>query len=256
MARIDRYEKVTLIKRNGRRISDISAHIQSDMVFTDAVEILVETGDVIERFLPNGLVERYSIVEPKYYSGGRTRRANYQIAVHLEGSHTGLNLSPTFNSHTLPREDTAIEDKLPTQISSDTQPTRAIERSAGTGAHDVSRFGIVTALSEEFAAMCAMLDNVSNVAVPNDPNEYRLGDVSAADGNGVHRVVVTLLKKAGNNSAATAASHLLRSFPSVDDVLMVGIAGGCPCPSDVGKHVRLGDCVVSNHGLYSTTMSS
>ena len=38
MARIDRYEKVTLIKRNGRRISDISAHIQSDMVFTDAVE--------------------------------------------------------------------------------------------------------------------------------------------------------------------------------------------------------------------------
>ena len=100
--------------------------------------------------------------------------------------------------------------------------------------------------------MCAMLDNVSNVAVPNDPNEYRLGDVSAADGNGVHRVVVILLKKAGNNSAATAASHLLRSFPSVNDVLMVGIAGSYHCPSDVGKHVRLGDCVASNEYRVAT----
>src|SRR5689334_17029285 len=113
-------------------------------------------------------------------------------------------------------------------------------------ASDVGRFGIVTALQEEFAAMCAMLDDVCDITVPADPNEYRLGRIPDSNGSGDHIVVVTMLKKAGNNSAAAAASHLLRSFSSVEDILMVGIAGGCPHPLDASKHVRLGDLVVSN----------
>jgi nucleoside phosphorylase len=66
------------------------------------------------------------------------------------------------------------------------------------------------------------------------------------DGAGAHLVVVTLLKEIGNNAAAAAATHLLRSFPTVQDVLMVGIAGGVPAPDRPEKHVRLGDIVVSD----------
>jgi nucleoside phosphorylase len=108
------------------------------------------------------------------------------------------------------------------------------------------RFGIVTALPKEFAAMRAMLDEPQAHAVDGDPNDYVIGSIPAFDGSGEHRVVVTLLKKAGNNPASAAAVNLLRSFPSTEDVLMVGIAGGIPNPAHPDKHVRLGDIVVSN----------
>ena len=107
------------------------------------------------------------------------------------------------------------------------------------------RFGIVAALPKEFAAVRAMLDESEPRSIEGDPNDYLIGLIPSVDGSGMHRVVVTLLKKTGNNSAAAAASHLVRSFPTITDVLMVGIAGGVPKPDSVEKHVRLGDIVVS-----------
>jgi nucleoside phosphorylase len=50
----------------------------------------------------------------------------------------------------------------------------------------------------------------------------------------------------GNNSAANVATNLLRSFPGVNEVLMVGIAGGIQNPNKPDIHVRLGDVVVSH----------
>jgi nucleoside phosphorylase len=111
--------------------------------------------------------------------------------------------------------------------------------------HLVYRFGIVTALPKEFAAVRAMLDELEPRSIKDDPNDYLTGTIPSADGGGAHRVVVTLLKKTGNNSAAAVASHLIRSFPTISDVLMVGIAGGVANPNNVEKHVRLGDIVIS-----------
>ncbi len=50
----------------------------------------------------------------------------------------------------------------------------------------------------------------------------------------------------GNNVATGAVTQITRSFPSVDFIFMVGIAGGIPYPQDARDHVRLGDVVVSN----------
>ncbi|WP_425615147.1 hypothetical protein NA78x_005044 [Anatilimnocola sp. NA78] len=107
------------------------------------------------------------------------------------------------------------------------------------------RIGIVTALPKEFAAMRAMLDEERDLSIAGDPNTYVLGSIPAPDNKGSHVVVVTMLKEMGNNSAAAAATHLLRSFPSVDEVVMVGIAGGIPNYENAGSHVRLGDIVIS-----------
>jgi len=107
------------------------------------------------------------------------------------------------------------------------------------------RIGVVTALPKEFAAMRIMLDEEVPIAVAGDPNNYVLGRIPTATGAD-HLVVVTLLKEMGNNSAASAATNLLRSFPRVEDILMVGIAGGIPSPDSPDTHVRLGDVVVSN----------
>jgi nucleoside phosphorylase/NTP pyrophosphatase (non-canonical NTP hydrolase) len=108
------------------------------------------------------------------------------------------------------------------------------------------RIGIVAALPKEFAAMRMMLEEETLNPVAGDPNDYIVGTIPTFDEGGYHTVVLTLLKEMGNNSAAATATHLLRSFPTVQDVLMVGIAGGIPVPDSPQEHVRLGDIAVSD----------
>ncbi len=93
------------------------------------------------------------------------------------------------------------------------------------------RLAIVTALPKEFAAVEMMLDHHHDIAVPGDPIQYTVGTI------GPHPVVVTLLPKMGNNLAAAVSSHLLRSFPNIIDILMVGIAGGVPNLTNAEDHV-------------------
>jgi nucleoside phosphorylase len=100
--------------------------------------------------------------------------------------------------------------------------------------------GVVTALPKEFAAFEAMLDDVSDVRMARDPMRYTAGRI------GSNQLVLTLLPKMGLEPAATIATHLVRSFPNIRDVMMVGIAGGVPHPHKPEAHVRLGDVVVSD----------
>lgn len=106
---------------------------------------------------------------------------------------------------------------------------------------DSPTIGVVTALPKEFAAFELMLDStVSDTVVDGDPGRYVVGRV------GAHVVVLALLPKMGLDPATAVSTHLLRSFPGVMELLMVGIAGGIPHPSSPQKHVRLGDVVVSS----------
>src|SRR6266496_1677045 len=101
------------------------------------------------------------------------------------------------------------------------------------------RLAIVTALPKEFAAVEVMLDQHSDITIPGDPVRYTVGII------GPHPVIATLLPKMGNNPATAVSSNLLRSFPKISDILMVGIAGGVPDPNNAENHVRLGDIVIS-----------
>ncbi len=109
---------------------------------------------------------------------------------------------------------------------------------------ELPRFGIVTALPKEFAAVRVMLDRSAPDSPEADPNIYELGEIPVPGGK--HSVVITLLTDMGNNSAASSCAHLLRSYPSIEHVLMVGIACGIPQPAELEKHVRLGDIVISD----------
>ncbi|PYI19538.1 hypothetical protein BO99DRAFT_422274 [Aspergillus violaceofuscus CBS 115571] len=73
---------------------------------------------------------------------------------------------------------------------------------------------------------------------PNDDNTYILGRIH------VHNVVIACLPSGvyGTTSAATIASQIRLTFPSIRIGLMVGIGGGVPGTSE---DVRLGDVVVS-----------
>lgn len=108
--------------------------------------------------------------------------------------------------------------------------------------------GIITALPKEFAAVKVMLENPEEGQMPGKGagRRYLLGQVPAANG-GKHSVVLSLAGM-GTNVATTRAARLLEHFPSVEYIIMVGIAGGVPYPEKPDDHIRLGDIVVSNGG--------
>jgi nucleoside phosphorylase len=111
-------------------------------------------------------------------------------------------------------------------------------------------FGIVTALPEEFAAVRALLDDPRGPhTVASDRALYVRGRMPSREATSPHEVVLTLLGDTGNTAAAEACANLIRSFPSVDTVLMCGIACGVPDPDHPERHVRLGDIVAATWGI-------
>lgn len=110
------------------------------------------------------------------------------------------------------------------------------------------RIAICTALPEELAACRLMIDGLAalNADHPDDGNQYWCGTLPSRGEGNPHRVLLTSLVKMGNNVAASAVTNLIRSFPSIEFVLMVGIAGGIPNPRKRDGHVRLGDVVVTD----------
>ncbi|KAI0520942.1 nucleoside phosphorylase domain-containing protein [Xylaria bambusicola] len=102
--------------------------------------------------------------------------------------------------------------------------------------------GWVAALPEEYAAAEAMLDEIHE-DIPRsrgDPNTYTFGRI------GGHNVVIAGLPSDGYGTvnAATVANNMHRTFPSVEDFLVVGIAGGTGLTKNAD--VRLGDIVVGD----------
>lgn len=103
--------------------------------------------------------------------------------------------------------------------------------------HGEYTIGWICALSKEQTAAIALLDQIHpNLnQPPNDHNAYTLGSI------GEHNIAIACLPKGkiGTSSAATVATRMIATFPSIRVGLMVGIGGGIP------PNVRLGDIVVS-----------
>jgi nucleoside phosphorylase len=110
---------------------------------------------------------------------------------------------------------------------------------------------IVCALEKESRAMLDVCDSKSKLphgTKPiNDLNSYYVGEFrSSREGRPPCKVLVAT-SGMGTIGAAITATHALRSFPDeIRQILMVGIAGGCPNHKNAEEHVRLGDIVVSN----------
>jgi nucleoside phosphorylase len=103
----------------------------------------------------------------------------------------------------------------------------------------------IALLPIERAAAEAMLDEEHSAPTgftrhQADMNVYTWGRV------GEHNIVIASLAPGvyGTTSAATTASSLLASLPSIRVGLLVGIGGGIARP-DEGRDIRLGDVVVS-----------
>jgi nucleoside phosphorylase len=108
---------------------------------------------------------------------------------------------------------------------------------------------VLTALPEELSAMLAVCDELQPLEAPKeDGSIYRLGILRDPLGQ-ERQVVIASLSRMGKAVAAGSTTNAIRSFPALDMVIMCGIAGGCPNPTDPETHVRLGDIVVSSQIL-------
>jgi nucleoside phosphorylase len=107
---------------------------------------------------------------------------------------------------------------------------------------------IVCAKDCEQAAVLATCDSYSEETIgrSNDSNIYREG-IYRRKRDGHIRKVLIVTSGMGNLSANSVTTQALISFPGLEHILMVGIAGGCPNHEKPAEHVRLGDIVVVDY---------
>lgn len=78
-------DKVTLVKADGTVAKEqVPAFVTGKTIFTADKTLQVEVGDYLLRGLPNGLVEKFEVTNPKYYDLGND--AHFQIEVTRSGS--------------------------------------------------------------------------------------------------------------------------------------------------------------------------
>ena len=97
--------------------------------------------------------------------------------------------------------------------------------------------------------MRMLLDEPTPMRTMGDRADYLVGTLPSLDARLDHTVVLTLTADTGTHATADSCKSLITSFPSVNVVIMVGIAAGVPAPTCPDRHVRLGDIVVATLGI-------
>lgn len=74
-------DAVNLLKKDGEVISNISSSVQKNKIFIQRSDILIETGDLIQRLMSNGAEETYKVIDPGFHEKFHSIPAGYQIDV-------------------------------------------------------------------------------------------------------------------------------------------------------------------------------
>lgn len=111
--------------------------------------------------------------------------------------------------------------------------------------YDDIKYGIITALPKEYAAIKALIPEGEEIVTGKLGNKKPYVGV-ITNQSGRKCPVAIMMSGMGNNQAAARATELVSIFPSIKSIIMCGIAGGTPNPTHLEEHVRLGDIVVSS----------
>ncbi|MGY2440263.1 hypothetical protein [Pseudomonas sp. SDO52101_S400] len=74
-------DTITVRKSTGEIITDLKASVQSNNIFLDRSDILIEPGDLIERRMSNGGVESFDVIDPGFHEPFHGIDAHYQMKV-------------------------------------------------------------------------------------------------------------------------------------------------------------------------------
>ena len=87
-------DRVTLVKKNGQRFTDLPASVQSSQIFTDNPNIPIEDGDQFERQQPSGIVDVFTVVDSGFQQEFHGIPSHYQSKVRKEHRRVSV-ASPT-----------------------------------------------------------------------------------------------------------------------------------------------------------------
>lgn len=93
--------------------------------------------------------------------------------------------------------------------------------------------------------MRMLLDNSVDEYVDSDPARYTLGTLPSVANAPPHTVALSLLAATALKAAADGCANMIRSYPRIQVIIMVGTAAGVPQVNRPDQHVRLGDIVVA-----------
>lgn len=74
-------DTVSLLKKNGEKTDGIKASVQKRKIFINRSDVLIETGDLIQRKMSNGGEETYEVIDPGFYERHGGIPAHYQMDV-------------------------------------------------------------------------------------------------------------------------------------------------------------------------------
>ena len=78
-------DTVTLIKQDGSTVEGIKASVQSKIIFIQGHELLIESGDLVQRNMSNGAEETYEVIDPGFHEKLHRIPAGYQMEVRKLG---------------------------------------------------------------------------------------------------------------------------------------------------------------------------
>jgi hypothetical protein len=117
-------DKISIVKSDGKKINDIRALVQPTKIFIADGNLPIEEGDTIERILPSGLLEEYSVLDRGFYSMPQN---HFQVKVRKKSS-----LPP--QNQTSPTTIYQIGNNAKVNIGSKDQSTNIVNK------YDLSRF--------------------------------------------------------------------------------------------------------------------
>ncbi|WGT31745.1 MULTISPECIES: hypothetical protein [Pseudomonas] len=74
-------DTITVRKSNGEVIENVKASVQSNQIFLDRSDILIEPRDLIERRMSNGGIETFDVIDPGFNEAFHGIEAHYQMKV-------------------------------------------------------------------------------------------------------------------------------------------------------------------------------
>lgn len=78
-------DSVTLIKRDGTTVEDVKASVQAGKIFIQGHELLIESGDIVQRKMSNGTEENFEVIDPGFHEKFHDIPARYEMGVRKLG---------------------------------------------------------------------------------------------------------------------------------------------------------------------------
>jgi len=152
-------DEISVLKQDGERIDNIKASVQTNKIFIDRSDVLIESGDLIQRIMSNGGEETFTVIDPGFHEKFHGIDAHYQMSVkklgipeakkavqsityNISGANARINQNSTDNSINISNASSEVIEHL--------DAIRAeINRLVSDDAEKTSANEIVTAIEEQ-----------------------------------------------------------------------------------------------------------